>query len=324
MKVLVTGADGFIGSHLAELLVSRGNEVVALVQYNSFGHTGWLGDSTVAAEMDVQVGDVRDLELCHSLVRGVNRVFHLAALIGIPYSYVAPNSYIETNVIGTSNICQAALVAGVDRVVVTSTSEVYGTARYTPMDELHPRQAQSPYSASKIGADVIAASFQAAFDLPVVIARPFNTYGPRQSLRAVIPSMIEQLLGGTDELYLGDTTPKRDLTYVQDTCRALVDIASADSLLGQQVNVGSGASISIGQLAETVQEIMGTSATVKRDEARLRPAKSEVFLLEADTTKLTEHTGFKPQVNLKDGLRKTIEWFRGHRSYWNVPGSYSV
>ena len=324
MKVLVTGADGFIGSHLAETLVSQGNDVVALVQYNSFGHSGWLGSSSRATEMDVQVGDVRDLEFCHSLVRRVDRVFHLAALIGIPYSYVAPNSYIETNVIGTSNICQAALAAGVDRLVVASTSEVYGTARYAPIDETHPRQAQSPYSASKIGADALAISFFSAFDLPVSIARPFNTYGPRQSLRAVIPSIIMQVLGGAKVLELGDLTPKRDLTYVEDTCHALVEISTSDSLLGQEVNIGSGHSISILDLAGLIQELVGTDLPIQQDERRVRPKNSEVFLLQADASLLKEHTSFEPRVTLREGLEKTIDWFRENNDYWKTVDNYAV
>jgi len=294
------------------------------VQYNSFGHAGWLGSSSRATEMDVQVGDVRDLEFCHSLVRSVDRVFHLAALIGIPYSYVAPSSYIETNVIGTSNICQAALAAEVDRLVVVSTSEVYGTARYTPIDETHPRQAQSPYSASKIGADALAMSFFSAFDLPLAIARPFNTYGPRQSLRAVIPSIIMQVLGGANVLELGDLTPKRDLTYVEDTCRALVEISTSDSLLGQEVNIGSGHSISISDLVGLIQELMGTDLPIQQDERRVRPSNSEVFLLQADASLLKEHTSFEPQVTLRGGLERTIDWFRENNDYWKTADNYAL
>jgi NAD dependent epimerase/dehydratase len=306
---LVTGADGFIGSHLVELLVAEGFDVKALAQYNSFSSWGWLEHVACRGEIEVLSGDVRDSHHCRHITRGVDVVFHLAALIAIPYSYVAPESYVDTNVKGTLNICQAALASGVKRVIHTSTSEVYGTARYVPIDEQHPLQAQSPYSASKIGADAVAMSFHNAFDLPLTIARPFNTYGPRQSARAVIPTIISQIAGGAKQIKLGDPTPTRDFNYVADTCRGLLALARCDRAVGETVNIGSNYEISIGDTLALIRELMGSDVVLLEDVRRLRPERSEVFRLWCDNRKMRELTGFQPMHDLRSGLRATIDWF---------------
>jgi NAD dependent epimerase/dehydratase len=306
---LVTGADGFIGSHLVELLVAEGYGVKALAQYNSFGSWGWLEDVACRGDIEVLCGDVRDSHYCRHITRGVDAVFHLAALIAIPYSYVAPESYVDTNVTGTLNICQAALANGVERVIHTSTSEVYGTARYIPIDEQHPLQAQSPYSASKIGADAVAMSFHNAFDLPLTIARPFNTYGPRQSARAVIPTMISQIASGARQIKLGDVTPTRDFNYVADTCRGFLALARCDRAVGETVNIGSNFEISIGDTFALIRELMGSDVEFLADAQRLRPERSEVFRLWCDNRKIRELTGFEPMYDLRGGLRATIDWF---------------
>jgi NAD dependent epimerase/dehydratase len=306
---LVTGADGFIGSHLVELLVAEGFEVKALAQYNSFGSWGWLEDVACRDKLEVLCGDVRDSHYCREVTRGVDVLFHLAALIAIPYSYVAPESYLDTNVKGTLNICQAALANGVKRVIHTSTSEVYGTARYVPIDEEHPLQAQSPYSASKIGADALAMSFHKAFDLPVTIARPFNTYGPRQSARAVIPTIISQIATGARQVKLGDLTPTRDFNYVIDTCRGFLALARCQEAVGETVNIGSNYEISIGDTLALIRELMGGDAAPLEDAERLRPQRSEVFRLWCDNRKMRKLTGFQPAYDLRRGLRATIDWF---------------
>jgi NAD dependent epimerase/dehydratase len=306
---LVTGADGFIGSHLVELLVAEGFDVKALAQYNSFSSWGWLEHVACRDEIEVLSGDVRDSHHCRHITRGVDVVFHLAALIAIPYSYVAPESYVDTNVKGTLNICQAALANAVKRVIHTSTSEVYGTARYVPIDEQHPLQAQSPYSASKIGADAVAMSFHNAFDLPLTIARPFNTYGPRQSARAVIPTIISQIASGAKQLKLGDPTPTRDFNYVADTCRGLLALARCDRAVGETVNIGSNSEISIGDTLALIRELMGSDVELLEDAQRLRPERSEVFRLWCDNRKMRELTGFQPMYDLRSGLRATIGWF---------------
>lgn len=309
-KVLVTGADGFIGSHLVELLASRDIEVRALAQYNSFNSWGWLDGIELPREVEVLSGDIRDPFFCQKLCDGVDAVFHLAALIAIPYSYVAPQAYVETNVMGTLNICQAALNSGVKRVLHTSTSEVYGTARYVPIDELHPLQPQSPYSASKIGADQIALSYFNSFDLPVTVVRPFNTYGPRQSARAVIPSVIIQIANGFKEIRLGDMRPTRDFNYVMDTCEGFFKIAMAEDVEGEVINIGSNREISIGDTLKLIKQIMKSDVTIIEESARLRPAKSEVFRLWCDNKKIQQLTGFAPSHSLEQGLEKTIEWFQ--------------
>lgn len=309
-KVLITGADGFIGSHLTELLVKEGCSVKALSQYNSFNYWGWLEDIDCYDKVEILSGDVRDPHFCKHITKDVDIVFHLAALIAIPYSYKAPDSYIDTNVKGTLNICQASLDNGVKRVIHTSTSEVYGTAQYVPIDEKHPLQPQSPYSASKIGADAIAESFHNTFDLPLTIARPFNTYGPRQSARAVIPTIIAQIAIGKKQIKLGDVTPTRDFNYVVDTCRGFLELARCDKAIGETVNIGSNYEISVGDTLNLIRELMKSDVEFIIDEQRLRPEKSEVFRLWCDNTKIHTLTGFKPDYSIREGLQKTIDWFK--------------
>ncbi len=306
---LITGADGFIGSHLAELLVKEDCKVKALSQYNSFNYWGWLEDVDCKDQIEVLNGDVRDPHYCKHITKDVDTVFHLAALIAIPYSYVAPDSYVDTNIKGTLNICQAALENGVKRVIHTSTSEVYGTALYVPIDEKHPLQPQSPYSASKIGADAMAMSFYNAFDLPVTIARPFNTYGPRQSARAVIPTIISQIANGKKQIKLGDVTPTRDFSYVTDTCRGFLELARCEKAIGETVNIGSNFEISVGDTLNLIRELMNSDVEFLADEQRLRPGKSEVFRLWCDNSKIRELTGFEPQYSIHDGLKMTVDWF---------------
>jgi len=309
-QVLVTGADGFIGSHLVELLVRKGAQVTALSFYNSFNNWGWLESLPCLDRIRVVTGDIRDPHFCLELLREIDVVFHLAALIAIPYSYRAPANFVETNVVGTLNICQAALASGVKRMVHISTSEVYGTARYVPIDESHPIQTQSPYSATKAGADAIVNSFYCSFGLPAVTARPFNTYGPRQSARAVIPTIISQLAAGCQEVMLGDTETTRDFTFVQDTCRGIVALAEAEGGLGDVFNIGSNFEISIRELFHTIAELMDSKSRIHADETRKRPERSEVMRLWCDNSKLKAATGFQPQATLRDGLSQTIEWFR--------------
>lgn len=308
-KILVTGADGFIGSHLVELLVAEGHEVTALAQYNSFNHWGWLETIDCLSSVRVVSGDVRDPHFCRQLTKGQDIVFHLAALIAIPYSYVAPDSYVDVNIKGTLNICQAARDNGVGLVVHTSTSEVYGTAQYVPIDEHHPLQPQSPYSASKIGADAMAMSFHNAFDLPLIIARPFNTYGPRQSARAVIPTIITQIAAGKSVIRLGDVSPTRDFNFVTDTCRGFLALANSQAAVGQTVNIGSNQEISVGDTVNLIRELMHSSVHFEVDEARLRPEGSEVFRLWCDNQKIADLAGYAPEVSLREGLQKTIDWF---------------
>jgi NAD dependent epimerase/dehydratase len=307
-RVLVTGAEGFIGSHLTELLLDAGAEVRAFVHYTPSGRVGWLADRV--DDIEVVSGDVRDGERVLAAMAGIDTVFHLAALIGIPYSYDAPESYVQTNVMGTYNVCNAARRCGVARVVQTSTSEVYGTARQVPIAESHPLQPQSPYSATKIGADMLALSFFHSFSTPVAVMRPFNTYGPRQSTRAVIPTILAQLLAGSEEVRLGATSPTRDFNYVTDTARGFIAIAGCDRALGEVVNVGSGREISVGELVELLIEVTGANARVVSDEERLRPAGSEVQRLLCDNTRAREWAGWEPQVDLEEGLRRTADWMR--------------
>lgn len=306
---LVTGADGFIGSHLTEALLARGYRVRALAQYNSFNNWGWLEDVTPSDRLEIVCGDVRDPDFCRHIVAGTDVVFHLAALIAIPYSYVAPDSYVDTNIKGTLNMCQAARDAAVERIIVTSTSEVYGTAQYVPIDEKHPRQPQSPYSATKIGADAIAKSFYNAFDLPVVIARPFNTYGPRQSARAIIPTIITQIASGKQEIKLGDLTPTRDFNYVEDTAAGFIALAEAKGIEGREINIATGTEISMADTLATISRIMGREVEEVTDPERLRPAKSEVNRLCGDNTLITSLTDWRPAHTFEQGMAKTIEWF---------------
>jgi len=308
-KILVTGADGFIGSHLVEELHRQGARIRALALYNSFNDWGWLEDVGCKDEIDVISGDIRDLRFCQNMTRGIDIVFHLAALIAIPYSYTAPDSYLETNIKGTLNVCQACLDNGVSKVIHTSTSEVYGTAKYVPIDESHPMQPQSPYSASKIGADAMAMSFHYAFGLPLAIARPFNTYGPRQSARAIIPSIIIQLASGSKRVKLGDVRPTRDFSYVLDTCRGMIGLCSSAKTVGQTVNIGSNSELSIKRLFETIQGLMGTKAELVQDKQRMRPEKSEVKRLWCDNLKIRKLTGYRPATSMEEGLKRTIDWF---------------
>ncbi len=307
--VLVTGADGFIGSHLTEMLLKKGYKVKALSQYNSFNYWGWLEDIPANENLEIISGDIRDPHFCKEIVKGVDIIFHLAALIAIPYSYVAPDSYVDTNVKGTLNICQAAKENGNIRVIHTSTSEVYGTAQYVPIDEKHPKQPQSPYSASKIGADMMAMSFYNAFELPVTIARPFNTYGPRQSARAIIPTIISQIANGIKEIRLGDLTPTRDFNFVKDTCVGFIALAENDKTIGQEINIANNFEISMKETLELIKKIMNSDVSFITDDKRIRPKDSEVFRLWGDNTLIKELTGFTPKYNIEKGLTETINWF---------------
>jgi NAD dependent epimerase/dehydratase len=310
-KVLVTGADGFIGSHLVEALVERGADVRAFVFYNAFNSWGWL-DTLPAAVLDqieVVSGDVRDPNGVRSAVRGVDAVFHLAALIAIPFSYHSPDSYVDTNVKGTLNVLQAARDYGTTRVVVTSTSEVYGTAQYVPIDESHPLQGQSPYSATKIAADRLSESFYRSFGTPVIIARPFNTYGPRQSARAVIPTIISQLAAGRTEIHLGALQPTRDFNYVTDITRGFIALAECDQAIGEEINIATGVETSIGDVARVLVEAINPGARIVSDDERRRPEKSEVYRLLGDSTKIRSMTKWNPEVDLETGLKQTTEWF---------------
>jgi len=306
---LITGADGFIGSHLTEILLQQKYNVKALAQYNSFNNWGWLEDIPENRNLEVITGDVRDPHFCKEITKDVHIIFNLAALIAIPYSYVAPDSYVDTNIKGTLNICQAAKENGNIRVIHTSTSEVYGTAQYVPIDEKHPKQPQSPYSASKIGADAMAMSFYNAFGLPVSIARPFNTYGPRQSARAIIPTIITQIASGAKEIKVGDLTPTRDFNYVKDTCKGFLAIAENDETIGKEINIASNFEISMQDTLDLIKNIMQSNVEFVTDQQRLRPKKSEVFRLWGDNNLIRQLTGFEPEYDIRRGLTETIEWF---------------
>lgn len=310
-KILVTGADGFIGSHLVEYLVSSGEQVKAFVCYNSFNTWGWLDTlpQETLNKIEIFSGDIRDPNGVREAVKGCSVVYHLAALIAIPFSYHSPDSYIDTNVKGTLNVLQAARDSSCERVLITSTSEVYGTARYVPINEDHPKQGQSPYSASKIGADALADSFYRSFDLPVTIVRPFNTYGPRQSARAFIPTVITQLLSGADELKMGDLSPTRDLLYVADTVRGFKAIADCKELIGKECNIATNSEHSIADVVDLIKNEINPEAKIVLDQQRIRPAKSEVFRLFGDNTQLKSHTTWRPSFSLEEGIRETIEWF---------------
>ncbi len=307
-KVLVTGADGFIGSHLTEMLLEKGYSVRALCYYNSFNSWGWL-EGNDHPKLEVVLGDIRDPGFCKQITKGVDLIFHLAALIAIPYSYLAADSYVDTNIKGTLNICQAAKENGTRRILITSTSEVYGTAKYVPIDEKHPKQPQSPYSATKIAADAIALSFYNAFNLPVVIVRPFNTYGPRQSARAIIPTIITQIAAGKKEIKVGDLTPTRDFNYVKDTCAGFIQLANCDAAIGQEINIASNNEISMLDTLNLISKIMESDVKFVEDEIRLRPEKSEVFRLWGDNSKIRKLTNYSPSYSLEDGLKETINWF---------------
>lgn len=313
--MLVTGADGFIGSHLVEELLHRGHKVRALAQYNSFNFWGNLEDLDLShPNLEIVSGDVRDPNLCRTICKDVDTVFHLAALIAIPYSYEAPDSYVDTNIKGTLNMCQAARDAGVRRILVTSTSEVYGTALYVPIDENHPRQPQSPYSATKIGADALAMSFYNAFGLPVSVVRPFNTYGPRQSARAFIPTVITQIASGVSDIKVGDLTPTRDFNFVKDTVAGFLAVAECDDTIGKELNIATGKDVSMKDTLDLIEEIMGRKVNFIVDPQRLRPEASEVRRLQGDSTLLRGLTGWQPRFPLRKGLEETVAWFADPRN----------
>ena len=322
-KVLVTGSAGFIGSHLTELLVEKGYDVKAFVRYNSKNNWGWLEESKFKNEIEVITGDIRDFDSVKDALNGCSSVFHLAALIGIPYSYVSPLAYIKTNVEGTYNILQAAREFEFENVLITSTSETYGTAQYVPIDEKHPLVGQSPYSATKIGADQLALSFYRSFELPVKIVRPFNVYGPRQSARAIIPTVITQILSGRKTLKFGNLHPTRDLTFVKDTTSGFHEIFKSDKLFGEITNIGMNEEISIENLVKLIIELIGKKVKIKTDSQRLRPEKSEVERLYCDNSKILQNTSWQPKYTLKTGLIETIEWIKNNL-YNFKPGIYNV
>jgi NAD dependent epimerase/dehydratase len=312
MRVLVTGADGFIGSHLVELCLERGYQVKAFVLYNAFNSWGWLDylSQQQLSQLEVLTGDIRDPYSVGKAIKGVDCIFHLAALIGIPFSYDSPDVYVDTNVKGTLHVLQAARNHASGKVLITSTSEVYGTAEYVPIDEKHPLKAQSPYAATKIAADRLAESFYCSFGTPVVIVRPFNTYGPRQSLRAVIPTIITQLLNGQPEIKLGALHPKRDLNYVKDVCKGFLAIAESDHVIGEEINIASGIEISIEAVAHKLITMINPDAKIVREDLRVRPPKSEVERLLGSAEKIRKLTGWQPEYTLSDGLAETIQWFQ--------------
>jgi NAD dependent epimerase/dehydratase len=321
-KVIVTGAGGFIGSHLVERLATLGAATTAFLRYTSTGSRGWLEGSPLADHIECVWGDIRDAEGVRRLLRGVDTAFHLAALIGIPYSYEAPSSYVATNVLGTLNILQAAREVGVRCVVQTSTSEVYGSAKYTPIDEAHPLQGQSPYAATKISADKLAESFHLSFALPVVTVRPFNTFGPRQSARAIVPTIVSQCLNG-DQVRLGNLEPTRDLNFVANTVDGILSAAASPAAVGQTVNLGSGREIRIGDLLELIADLLGRKVHVEVDEQRVRPPRSEVSRLLADNRRARELLGWEPRVSLEEGLGQTVAWLREHRALYRSD-AYSI
>lgn len=315
-NILVTGAGGFIGSHLTELLVEKGYNVKAFVHYNSWNKWGWLDSSSVKNKVEIITGDIRDFDSVFAAMQGCDTVFHLAALIGIPYSYVSPQAYIKTNIDGTYNVLQSARQLGVEKVMVTSTSETYGTAQYVPIDEKHPMVGQSPYSATKISADQLSISYYKSFDLQVKIVRPFNTYGPRQSARAIIPTVISQILNGETTLKLGNLSPTRDLTFVKDTANGFYEIAQANGLLGEITNIGMNEEITIGNLVQLIADLIGRKIEIVSDEQRIRPDKSEVERLFCNNQKIIANTSWKPNYNLESGLKETIEWIGNNLSYF--------
>ncbi len=323
VKIFISGATGFIGSHLAELCIEKGYEVIAFDRYNSNNHWGWLEESIYKNDIEVVLGDIRDYDSVFKAMEGCQAVFHLAALIGIPYSYVSPLAYIRTNIEGTYNVLEAAKNQELSQVLITSTSETYGTAQYVPMDEKHPIVGQSPYAASKIAADQLALTYYKSFDLPVKIVRPFNTYGPRQSERAVIPTIISQGLMGSKELKLGNLEPTRDLTFVKDTCRAFIEIYKEQEFLGEVTNIGMNTEISIADLTKEIMNIMGLDYLITQIDKRIRPEKSEVERLVCSNEKLIKISSWEPKYSLKSGLNETIKWFRQNREI-SKAGMYHV
>lgn len=319
-KVLVTGADGFIGSHLVEQLINNGYEVKAFTYYNSFNTWGWLDTlpDSIRNEIEIFSGDIRDPNGVREAVRGTSEIFHLAALIAIPFSYHSPDSYVDTNIKGTLNVLQAARGAEIDKIMITSTSEVYGTAQYVPIDEKHPFQGQSPYSATKIGADRLAESFYRCFGMPITIVRPFNTFGPRQSARAVIPTIITQLLAGKEEIKLGALSPTRDFNYVKDTANGFIAIAESDKTIGEEINIATQHEISIGELAKEIISQINPNAHIICDEERLRPEKSEVNRLLGSNEKIKQLTDWKQQYSFEQGIEETIEWIRNNMSVYKT------
>jgi NAD dependent epimerase/dehydratase len=319
-KVLVTGADGFIGSHLTELLLEKGYEVKAFTYYNSFNTWGWLDTipKEKLKEIEIFSGDIRDPNGVREAMKGMNEVFHLAALIAIPFSYHSPDSYVDTNIKGTLNVLQAAKELNTQRILITSTSEVYGTAQYVPIDENHPYQGQSPYSATKIGADRLAESFYRSFNMPITIVRPFNTYGPRQSARAVIPTIITQLLAGNEEINLGSLTPTRDFNYVKDTVNGFYEISKSERAIGEEINIATQTEISIGELANEIISQLNPKAKIVCEEERLRPEKSEVNRLLGDNRKIRELTDWKPMYSFSRGIEETIIWMKEHLSLYKT------
>ena len=323
MKLLISGAGGFIGSHLTELMVKEGYDVKTFVRYNSKNNWGWLESSVVKNNIEVIPGDIRDYDSVYSALKGCDAVFHLAALIGIPYSYISPKAYIETNITGTYNILQASKELDIKQVLVTSTSETYGTAQYVPIDEKHPMVGQSPYSASKIAADQLAISFYRSFNLPIKIVRPFNTYGPRQSARAIIPTVITQLLSGKENLSVGNLAPTRDLTFVKDTCRGFLEIFKSDKLFGEVTNIGMSEEISVGELIGKISELLSLKPKIEEDKLRVRPDNSEVERLLCNNSKLISNTNWKPDYSLEKGLLETIEWLKDNMNLYK-PDIYNV
>ena len=319
-KVLVTGAEGFIGSHLTERLVELGADVTALAQYNSFNNWGWIDtfDKNVKESINVVTGDIREYDGMKRIIKGQEVVLHLAALIAIPYSYLSPMAYVRTNVEGTTNVLEACREYNVEKIVHTSTSETYGTALYVPIDEKHPMQGQSPYSASKIGADKMAESYYKSFNMPIATIRPFNTYGPRQSARAVIPTIISQILAGKTEIKLGSLTPTRDFNFVKDTAEAFIKVAESEKTIGEVINAGSNHEITIGDTVKKIIKIIGKDVKILCDDERLRPKNSEVNRLWADNTKIKELTGWKPNYTIDDGLEATVDWIKNNMQYFKT------
>ncbi len=311
--LLITGATGFIGSHLSELCVKRGFNVKAFDRYNSNNDYGWLSNSEYKSDMEIILGDIRDYDSVSKAMKGCDSVFHLAALIGIPYSYVSPLAYIRTNIEGTYNVLESSRKSGLDQTIVTSTSETYGSAQYVPIDEAHPLVGQSPYSASKIAADQLAVSYFKSFELPVKIVRPFNTFGPRQSLRAIIPTIIAQIMNDKESISLGSLSPTRDLTYVEDTCNGFLEVYGSETLFGEVVNIGMNSEISIGDLFAFISKLMGKEIRITSSNERVRPKKSEVQRLFCDNSKLLDHTSWSPKYTFKQGIAEVVNWMKSNK-----------